>query len=241
MNKKQKRVSFVTPTKTKLSSSTSSTPNKKVLPVYFSSLKTRGLQKLLDYVKKVETESGRLRARERKLTDRLEKCKDKNRRDRQVFDEAITKMATRLFTQENLHKKVRRKKSINKISMIHFYQIVEEKNDVLVDISRKLLDLQTNLEMEKSRIEQDMLEKNKTIRRLRQQNHKLKQHNKVVEEGENMFVPGDTLDKDDSGRESDINDNSDHNLGDAEDALSDKFKAEVNETKKIVCYLTCFL
>lgn len=106
MSKKQRKVTFVTPTKTKLSANIQLTPSKKVLPVYFSSLKTRGIQKLLDYVKKVESENCRLRQREEKLTGSLERCKAKNRRDRQAFDEAITDMATRLYSQETQHKKV---------------------------------------------------------------------------------------------------------------------------------------
>ena len=61
---------------------------------------------MLDYVKKVESENCRLRQREQKLNEKLERCKAKNRRDRQVFDEAITDMATRLYSQETQHKKV---------------------------------------------------------------------------------------------------------------------------------------
>ena len=120
MSKKQRKVTFVTPTKTKLSANIQLTPSKKVLPVYFSSLKTRGIQKLLDYVKKVESENSRLRQREEKLTVKLERCKAKNRRDRQAFDEAITDMATRLYSQETQHKKVIIDKRSSKKIFIRF-------------------------------------------------------------------------------------------------------------------------
>ena len=48
----KRKVTFVTPTKSK--KVVVSTPTKKILPVCISSLKTRGLHKILDYVKKVK-------------------------------------------------------------------------------------------------------------------------------------------------------------------------------------------
>ena len=48
----KRKVTFVTPTKSK-KVVVSSTP-KKILPVCISSLKTRGLHKILEYVKKVK-------------------------------------------------------------------------------------------------------------------------------------------------------------------------------------------
>ena len=105
MSKKSRKVVFVTPTKSQMKN-VSVTPSKKPGPLYVSSLKTRGLQKLLDYVKKMETENMKLRLRENKLKEKLERCRDRKKRDKERFDEAITGMATRIFTDQNKHEKV---------------------------------------------------------------------------------------------------------------------------------------
>ena len=105
MNKKSRKVVFVTPTKSQMKN-VCVTPSKKPAPIYVSSLKTRGLQKLLDYVKKVEAENMKLKLRENKLKEKLERCRDRKKRDKEKFDEAITGMATRIFTEQNKHEKV---------------------------------------------------------------------------------------------------------------------------------------
>lgn len=224
MNKKQRKVTFVTtPTKNKFNINTQSTPNKKVFPVYFSSLKTKGVQKLLDYVKRVESENSRLRQREQKLNDRLEKCKAQNRRDRQAFDEAITDMATRLFGQETQHKK-----------------IIAQKNSVFQHISNNLMDLQNNLELEKSRIEEELSHKDRIIKRLRKENNVLQSQagDKTYSRAKDSTnLDGDTISKDDSGRDSDSNDSG---VPD-EDCNRTKTSGDAVEPKKVVCYLTCYL
>ena len=105
MSKKSRKIVFVTPTKSQMKN-VSVTPSKKPGPLYVSSLKTRGLQKLLDYVKKMEAENMKLRLRENKLKEKLERCRDRKKRDKERFDEAITGMATRIFTDQNKHEKV---------------------------------------------------------------------------------------------------------------------------------------
>ena len=105
MNKKSRKVTFVTPTKSPMRNVTG-TPTKKLVPVTISSLKTRGLQKMLDYVKKVEADNARMKQRESKLREKLEKCRDRKNRDKERFDEAITEMATRIFTEQARHNKV---------------------------------------------------------------------------------------------------------------------------------------
>lgn len=105
MNKKSRKVVFVTPTKSQMKN-VCVTPSKKPAPIYVSSLKTRGLQKLLDYVKKVEAENMKLKLRENKLKEKLERCRDRKKRDKEKFDEAITGMATRIFTEQNKYEKV---------------------------------------------------------------------------------------------------------------------------------------
>ena len=105
MNKKSRKVTFATPTKSPMRNVTG-TPTKKLVPVTISSLKTRGLQKMLDYVKKVEADNARMKQRESKLREKLEKCRDRKIRDKERFDEAITEMATRIFTEQARHNKV---------------------------------------------------------------------------------------------------------------------------------------
>ena len=124
MNKKSRKVTFVTPTKSPMRNVTGS-PTKKLVPVTISSLKTRGLQKMLDYVKKVEADNARMKQRERRLREKLEKCRDRKNRDKERFDEAITEMATRIFTEQARHNKVIDIKlllfntNVDKIDIIH--------------------------------------------------------------------------------------------------------------------------
>ena len=105
-NKTSRKIRFLTPTKTQ-KKKISVTPSKKVVPVYFSSLKTRGLQKLLDYVKIVEAENSQLKQREQKLRQKLEKCEDRKKKDKERFDETIHEMANVILSEQQKHKEVR--------------------------------------------------------------------------------------------------------------------------------------
>ena len=105
-NKTSRKIRFVTPTKTQ-KKKTSVTPSKRVVPVYFSSLKTRGLQKLLEYVKIVEAENSKLKQREQKLREKLEKCEDRKKKEERRFDETIHNMANVILSEQQKHKEVK--------------------------------------------------------------------------------------------------------------------------------------
>ena len=78
-----------------------------------------------------------------------------------------------------------------------------DKNKVLRQISEKLIDLQSNLEREKSRIETEMAQKNKIIQRLKHNNESLKEKLNSIEKKNCIFTKLDEDNSSDSGRESD--------------------------------------
>ena len=100
-----RKIRFVTPTKAQ-KKKISVTPSKKVVPVYFSSLKTRGIQKLLDYVGIVELENKRLKLREQKIREKFNKCKERRKKDLERFDKSITNMASVILSEQQKHNQV---------------------------------------------------------------------------------------------------------------------------------------
>merc|ERR1712012_350100 len=220
-----RKIRFVTPTKAQ-KKKISVTPSKKVVPVYFSSLKTRGIQKLLDYVRIVESENTSLKLREQKIREKFHKCKERRKKDLERFDKSITNMASVILSEQQKHN-----------------QIVVDKNKVLRQISEKLIDLQSNLEREKSRIETEMAQKNKIIQRLKQTNESLKEKLNSIEKKNCIFTKLDEDDSSDSGRESDAVTEDDKNSSHSETSRSKNILVEDNETlpQKVVCYLTCYL
>ena len=101
------------------------------------------------------------------------------------------------------------------------------------------MDLQNNLEVEKSRIEEELCSKDRTIKRLRKENKVLQKQTGDTNKSklDNIQHLGDTIDKDDLDSYSDSNDS-----GVPEDSTCDKIKTNVDkEPKKVVCYLTCYL
>ena len=82
--------------------------------------------------------------------------------------------------------------------------MISEKNNVLLNISENLTDLQQKLEQEKIKISEEMVKQKKTIHRLKLRNsqlrEKLARRNSLMRrENEKLG----TVSKDDSGRESD--------------------------------------
>ena len=102
------------------------------------------------------------------------------------------------------------------------------------------MDLQNNLEVEKSRIEEELCSKDRTIKRLRKENKVLQKQTGDTNKSklDNIQDLGDTIDKDDLDRFSDSNDSG---VPD-EDSTCDKIKTDDDkEPRKVVCYLTCYL
>ena len=118
-----------------------------------------------------------------------------------------------------------------------------DKNKVLRQISEKLIDLQSNLEREKSRIETEMAQKNKIIQRLKHNNESLKEKLNSVEKKNCIFTKLDEDNSSDSGRESDAVSEDDKNTSHSETSRRTNILVEDNETlpQKVVCYLTCYL
>ena len=82
--------------------------------------------------------------------------------------------------------------------------MISEKNNVLLNISENLTDLQQKLEQEKVKISEEMVKQRKTIHRLKLRNSQLREklgrrNSQMRRENEKLG----TLNKDDSGRESD--------------------------------------
>ena len=102
------------------------------------------------------------------------------------------------------------------------------------------MDLQNNLELEKSRIEEELCRKDKTIKRLRKENRVLQTQSSDRSESKisNISNIVDTIRNDDIDRYSDSNDSG---VPD-EDSRCDTVNNPVDkEPKKVVCYLTCYL
>ena len=118
-----------------------------------------------------------------------------------------------------------------------------DKNKVLRQISEKLIDLQSNLEREKSRIETEMAQKNKIIQRLKHNNESLKEKLSSIEKKNCIFTKLDEDNSSDSGRESDAVSEDDKNTSHSETSRRTNILVEDNETlpQKVVCYLTCYL
>ena len=118
-----------------------------------------------------------------------------------------------------------------------------DKNKVLRQISEKLIDLQSNLEREKSRIETEMAQKNKIIQRLKHNNESLKEKLNSIEKKNCIFTKLDEDNSSDSGRESDAVSEDDKNSSHSETSRRTNILVEDNETlpQKVVCYLTCYL
>ena len=118
-----------------------------------------------------------------------------------------------------------------------------DKNKVLRQISEKLIDLQSNLEREKSRIETEMAQKNKIIQRLKHNNESLKEKLNSIEKKNCIFTKLDEDNSSDSGRESDALSEDDKNSSHSETSRRTNILVEDNETlpQKVVCYLTCYL
>ena len=118
-----------------------------------------------------------------------------------------------------------------------------DKNKVLRQISEKLIDLQSNLEREKSRIETEMAQKNKIIQRLKHNNESLKEKLNSIEKKNCIFTKLDEDNSSDSGRESDAVTEDDKNSSHSETSRRTNISVEDNETlpQKVVCYLTCYL
>ena len=118
-----------------------------------------------------------------------------------------------------------------------------DKNKVLRQISEKLIDLQSNLEREKSRIETEMAQKNKIIQRLKHNNESLKEKLNSIKKKNCIFTKLDEDNSSDSGRESDAVSEDDKNTSHSETSRRTNILVEDNETlpQKVVCYLTCYL
>ena len=118
-----------------------------------------------------------------------------------------------------------------------------DKNKVLRQISEKLIDLQSNLEREKSRIETEMAQKNKIIQRLKHNNESLKEKLNSIEKKNCIFTKLDEDNSSDSGRESDAVTEDDKNSSHSETSSRTNILVKDNESlpQKLVCYLTCYL
>ena len=130
------------------------------------------------------------------------------------------------------------------------------KNQVLHDISESLIVLHENLGLEKKKIETEMTKQKKLIHKLRRRNEILRKRN-LPKDVLDSLKPGDKCshsekDKDDSGRESDSNDTIEtlsQSAGKSESCEggdnpcvnSEVMETNVEESKKIICYLTCYL
>ena len=133
------------------------------------------------------------------------------------------------------------------------------KNQVLHQISGNLIDLHENLELEKHKIETEMTRQKKLIRSLRRRNRILSERMRQkdgsfdeVKLGDKCTHPGNN--KDDSGRESDPNDSIETFTEAAADGKpksnisgenscvnTELVDTNATESKKIICYLTCYL
>ena len=104
---KRRKVCFVTPTKS-IPKKHFASPSIKPAQSYFciSGLKSRGIQNLLDYMKKMELENVKLRQREKKLKAKLERCENRKQLDKERFNETVIGMASRIFTERCAHEKV---------------------------------------------------------------------------------------------------------------------------------------
>ena len=134
-------------------------------------------------------------------------------------------------------------------------QVIEEKNLVLRQISTNLMNLQENLEGEKQRIQTEMLQKTIDIRKLKRKNKLLteKLHsNMTCGTASNDKNGTATIDKDDSGRESDTTDtypgpgDPDGEAGPGlrprpHHGLQAEQGGNITQHKTIICYLTCHL
>ena len=134
-------------------------------------------------------------------------------------------------------------------------QVIEEKNLVLRQISTNLMNLQENLEGEKQRIQTEMIQKTKDIRKLKRKNKLLteKLRSNVIcgtaSKDKNSTAK---IEKDDSGRESDTSDTY-PGPGDPDREAGPGLRprpllgphaeqgSNITQHKTIICYLTCHL
>ena len=89
--------------------------------------------------------------------------------------------------------------------------MISEKNNALLNISENLTDLQQKLEQEKIKISEEMIKQRKTIQRLKLRNSQLREklgrrNSMMRRENEKLG----TVNKDDSGRESDTSSSNDN-------------------------------
>ena len=134
-------------------------------------------------------------------------------------------------------------------------QVTEEKNLVLRQISTNLMNLQQNLKGEKQRIQTEMIQKTKDVRKLKMKNKLLteKLHSNVIcgtaSKDKKSIAK---MDKDDSGRESDTTDTY-PGPGDPDREAGPGLRprpllgphaeqgTNITQHKTIICYLTCHL
>ena len=100
-----RRVTIITPVKAR--NRTSST-TQRAIPVYFTSIKNKGVRRAMEYASKVSLENTRLREREKILQDRLKTCKEEKKVEKKKFQKMMTAMVARMEEQENRLENVRK-------------------------------------------------------------------------------------------------------------------------------------